>query len=109
MVIYSIWYNWLAHALGYNLPFLSLVMLSLITHISIIFKLTPGNLGINQIISGVVLNEMGLPPAAGVAITLLSTVTTIFISFTIGLAGNYFYFGKVNISKELFAKSDSSA
>lgn len=86
-----VWYWWIAHITNLNVDFISVTLLTLFLRISMIFKITPGNLGIEQIVSGLLMTLIGSNPQFGIIISLYTTVTTLLIVFTIGVYSNFQY------------------
>lgn len=86
-----VWYWWIAHITNLNVDFISVTLLTLFLRISMIFKITPGNLGIEQIVSGLLMSLIGSNPQFGIIISLYTTITTLLIVFTIGVYSNFQY------------------
>lgn len=91
-----IWYYWISNSLGFNLSFVAVALISLIMSVSIIIKFTPDNLGIAQLIAGSFMGLVGASSEQAVMITLFAFATTMFLIFTIGLYGNFYYFKTIN-------------
>lgn len=99
-----IWFQWIAYSLGLSVSFHAILLLSLLMDVSLIIKLTPDNLGVAQVFSGILMASAGLEPHIGVLISLFSSITAMSIIFTIGIAGNYYCMKQLNIPsvKQMF-------
>ena len=96
-IFFSImWYYWISRALGYNLSFIAIGLISLVISVSIIIKITPDNLGFTQLIAGGLMGMVGASPDQAVLITLFASATTMILIFTIGVWGNFYYFKTIN-------------
>ncbi len=95
-LLIGIWYWIISNELGYDLSFLVLVMLSLVSELSLIIKITPDNLGVNQLISGGLLASMGFMAEQGVMITLVASAMTLIVVFTFGIIGNHLFIKEFN-------------
>ena len=62
-----------------------LLVFTLIIRLSVILKVTPGNVGVQEILSGGIFSLMMLDPAAGILITLLTRLVTVFQMCTLGV------------------------
>jgi hypothetical protein len=92
------WFYWSSIALGAGVSLLGCVILGLFMKISIILRITPGNLGLEQILAGGLAVVIGSSVKLGVVISLYMTITTIFIVFTVGSLFtllNISYFGNL--------------
>lgn len=92
------WFYWNSKSLGFNLSFVEVGLISLIMNISLIVKITPGNLGITQLITASCINIIGGNPEQATLVTLFASAITIIIIFTIGLYGNFYYFKTINFN-----------
>lgn len=94
------WFYWSSIALGAGVSLLGCVILGLFMKISIILRITPGNLGLEQILAGGLAVTIGSSIKLGVVISLYMTITTLFIVFTVGLLFTLFnisYFGNLGL------------
>ena len=98
MVIIAFWYLSIAQALGYhNITFLSLLLLALWMHVSLIIRFTPNNLGVTQIVSAILFSLISLSPEQGVMISLIASAVTMVIAFTLGVGANIYYLKRWHI------------
>lgn len=74
-----------------------IALISLIMSVSVIIKLTPGNLGTVQIISGGFMALINSSVENAILITLFASATVLLINFTIGVIGNFYFFKTLNI------------
>jgi len=72
--------------------------------ISLILKITPGNLGVVQLVSGGIMTMAGYSPDEAVLITLFATAISMALALTVGVFGNFYYFKTLRI----FRLSDSA-
>jgi uncharacterized membrane protein YbhN (UPF0104 family) len=84
----GVWYWVIASGLGLDVSLVVLMLLSLVGELAIIIKVTPDNLGVNQLLSGALLAAMGFNPQWGVLISLMASATTLVLILTVGLYGN---------------------
>lgn len=80
-----IWYYWVISIFKINLSAISVIMLALLAKVSLILRLTPGNLGIDQLASGGLVVLLGGRAVDGVLVSLFITFTTILIVFSLGV------------------------
>ncbi|MDY0362862.1 MAG: lysylphosphatidylglycerol synthase transmembrane domain-containing protein [Desulforegulaceae bacterium] len=100
------WFYWISKILSFNLSFISITLISLFMMASIIIKITPGNLGVTQLLTGGMMGLAGLEPESAILITLLANATTILIIFSLGLISNIFYFKTINLFYLINSKKD---
>jgi len=92
-----LWFYYLAYALGMNLLFSEVALISLVASAAHIIKITPGNLGTTQLAAGAFMALAGYSADQAIIITLFATATVMLLNFTIGLFGNYYYFKTIDI------------
>lgn len=78
------WFYWTVHIFNLNIDLISVIFLALILKVSLIFRLTPGNLGVEQLVYGGIFALMNYDPKLGVLISLFHKSITIIISLSIG-------------------------
>ncbi|MDA3884420.1 MAG: lysylphosphatidylglycerol synthase domain-containing protein [Candidatus Delongbacteria bacterium] len=78
------WFYWTVHIFNLEIDLISIIFLALILKVSLIFRLTPGNLGVEQLIYGGIFALMNYDPKIGVLISLFHKSITIMISLSIG-------------------------
>ncbi|MBN2790142.1 MAG: flippase-like domain-containing protein [Candidatus Delongbacteria bacterium] len=83
-IVTIIWFYWTVHIFNLDIDIISVIFLALILKISLIFRLTPGNLGVEQLIYGGIFALMNYDPKIGVLISLFHKSITIIISLTVG-------------------------
>lgn len=103
----GLWYWVISKGLGIELSMVVLMLLSLVAELAIIVKVTPDNLGVNQLLSGALLAAMDFNPQWGVLISLVASATTLVLIFTVGVYGNYRFMRGLRISsmRELFTET----
>ena len=78
-------YYWAAVVFGFDIPLFSLLLLTLsIELMNIAFRFSPGNLGLNELVSGGIINLMGNPTEEGILIALLCRFANLLLTFSIG-------------------------
>lgn len=92
IVISIAWFYYIAKILGYNLSIFEIALISLIMNVTYIIKITPGNLGTSQLITGGFMGLIGSSSDEAILISLIATTTLIIINITLGLLGNYLLF-----------------
>lgn len=97
LFIFIFWLYFIAYALHFDFTFLEVAIISIVMQMSLIIKLTPGNLGTVQIIIGSLMQLMGKSGADAIIITLFATGTTMLVNFSLGLFGNFHYFRTINV------------
>lgn len=93
-------YYWANIVFGLSLSILSIIILTLVMKLSIIFRFTPGNLGVEQLVSGGVVAILGGKAGDGVLISLFVTLTTVIIAFSLGTLSTLYnmkYFNADNL------------
>ena len=110
-LLYAIWIYWAATTLRFSIPVSSLIMLALILKTSIIFRVTPGNLGVEQIVSGSILLALGGKLGDGVSISLLTKMSNMLLVFSLGFFANFYYMKHFDLTmariKTYFSKERS--
>ncbi len=95
-----LFYFWIARCLGYQeAGFLPLLLLNLWNMLSLLIKFTPNNLGISQLVSGVLFSLIALPAEAGVMISLVATLIFSLVALTLGTVANFYAIATFPVSK----------
>ena len=82
----SIRYYWATLVFNVHIPFVQLMVLTIVIELFGIFlKLSPGNLGIFELLSGTTIGFMGNDMGIGILLALLCRVTNLMLTFTLGL------------------------
>ena len=85
-------FAWIARCFGMEVYFTALLLLNLWNMLSLILKFTPNNLGISQLVSGVMFLMIGLPKEQGILISLTATLTFVLAALTLGTAAMGWHF-----------------
>ena len=88
-------FAWIARCLGMDVYFTALLLLNLWNMLSLILKFTPNNLGISQLVSGVMFLMIGLPKEQGILISLTATLTCVLVALTLGSAAMGWHFWQI--------------
>ncbi len=99
-----LWLYWISISLDFDLSLISAGLIGAIMSISLILKITPGNLGVVQLVSGGIMSMAGYSPDEAVLITLFATAISLALALTVGVFGNFYYFKTLRI----FRLSDSA-
>ena len=102
VLTYAAWSYYLSDALALNIPFMIHVLVAFMMKLSLLVKLTPGNIGITQLFTGGILSMYGYPAEAGILISTLQLGLLIVISFPVALVISLFQF---KYFKGIFSKS----
>jgi hypothetical protein len=84
------WYYFIAQTLHLPIPFLASLLLTMVLKLSIVLKLTPGNIGIDELISGGLFSSLGVDPSWGVIITLTARASVIVLMLTAGVGASIY-------------------
>lgn len=85
-----------AGQLGYEVGFLALLLLNLWNLLSLILKITPNNLGVSQLVSGVMFTMIGLPKEQGEMISLAATLFFILMALSFGVLAMAFQLWEIS-------------
>lgn len=80
----ALWLVWVAKNFGFDLSFFQLLLFSFLIKLTLLIKLTPGNIGINQFASSGIIMLVGGVAASGFTLSLYQTAIFIITSFLIG-------------------------
>lgn len=98
-ILAVIWIYWAVQIFNVGINLIEVVLIAMVLKMSLIIKITPGNLGVEQLFYGSVFILIGHDPGMGVLLSLFNRMITILISFTIGVV-----FTVVNIKYLKFSK-----
>jgi uncharacterized membrane protein YbhN (UPF0104 family) len=84
-LVNTFWSYWITIEYNLNVPFSVLFLVSIIMKLSMLFKITPGNLGLNQLANGGVFLLFGYEPSVGVFISTFAYITLFLFSFPLGI------------------------
>jgi hypothetical protein len=95
------WYFWMSKVLDFNLSYIAILMITMIQRISFILKFTPGNLGVNQLFSGLAFHLVKEDIAKGIILSAFGSAIVILLVFSFGSFVTFYnlkYFSKKKIS-----------
>lgn len=98
-LINTLWSYWICLEFGFDIPFYILFLIGIVLKISMLFKITPGNLGVKQLANGGVFLLFGYEPSIGVFISVFQFVTLFLFSFPLGLIFSYINSKHFSLSK----------
>jgi uncharacterized protein (TIRG00374 family) len=84
-------------SLGLNIPFRMALLIYLLSSFSVLINVTPGNLGVQEIITSLAAEILGVGADMGLLASLIIRAVTILAAFTLGPIFSYL------LSKELVA------
>jgi hypothetical protein len=97
--ITALWFYWTIYIFDLNIDLTSVIFLALILKTSWAFRLTPGNLGVEQLLFGGIFVLLSYDPKIGVLISLFHKSITIILSFSIGLIFTFINLKYFSLSK----------
>ncbi len=83
--IYSLWLHVIAEILDYKISFVAILIAAILSKVALLFRFTPGNIGVNQFAFSGIFVLLGLAASQGVSISLYVSAAYFCISFTIGI------------------------
>ncbi len=78
-------YQWMSHILDLNLSITSIFVIILITRISSLIRLLPGNLGLEEMYMAGIFKFIGQSVGVGIVFTLLLRLTTVVLFIPLGI------------------------
>lgn len=106
-ICFAFMYVQIAKSTGHDVPWLWGYFVTVSQDLTIIIKLTPGNVGVVEMISGFVSALTGVPAAVGINASLFNTLLHMLIIVLIGGFGSYFTLGKgINLAQQLKENRD---
>jgi uncharacterized membrane protein YbhN (UPF0104 family) len=92
---------WVAYgALGSPVPFRSALLIGMLTSFSLLIRITPGNLGIQEAVVSLSSGLLGIGTGQGLLVSLLIRVATMIPTFTLGPVFSFLLTRKLAISQE---------
>lgn len=85
IIIQSIWFLSIGNPLSLNLSYENYLMYAILLRLSVFIRILPGNLGIQEIFSGLISELIGIGFDVGITIGLLFRITSLSISILIGI------------------------
>ncbi|MEA1972157.1 MAG: lysylphosphatidylglycerol synthase domain-containing protein [Candidatus Cloacimonadota bacterium] len=89
IIAYILWFYYASYALGLKNSFSQIIMVALITRLSVIARIIPGNLGIQELFSGGALELAGGSLADGIIISLFIRLSALIIAISLGILGMF--------------------
>ena len=84
IILRVFWFYWAVHVFEMDVPLMALIGLALIAQLSLIVRIIPGNVGLNELISGGALSILGGTMGGGILISLFTRFSTLALTSTIG-------------------------
>lgn len=88
----AIWFYWIAQLFNIDLSFLAIALISLLLDVLLIIKITPDNLGVAQLLSGISSVILGGNIEDGILLSLFASMTSLVLVATVGVYGNFYFF-----------------
>lgn len=103
-LIFTIWSLRISHNFGFGFSFFQLLMLTFFIKFTLLFKITPGSMGVSEFASSAIILMLGGAAADGFALSLYQTTIFIIASLVIGsffsvINRRYFYFKNQKLNK----------
>lgn len=89
VLIHTIWFWQTADMLNISTDFAPVLLIVLILRIILLVRFLPGNLGVQEIMIGVVFAAAGFSMEQGLLIALVTRLASVLLAATIGLSGLY--------------------
>jgi uncharacterized membrane protein YbhN (UPF0104 family) len=96
-------YYVIAQALGEDLPLELLLVYTIFIRLSQVIKITPGNLGWNELLSGGIFAVYGLDPSIGFKISIAKVAVNLILSMIIGIGATYYNSKHFNFFSKLLS------
>ena len=100
----TLWSYWIVLGLNLNLTIIQLILIALLMKFMLLVKLTPGNLGLNQLASGGIALLVGGKVSDGFLLSAFQYLSLILVAFTVGIACTI-----VNMKHFKWQRNDSAA
>ncbi len=84
VAVTTLWSYWIVISLNLNLTIIQLILIALLMKLTLLVKLTPGNVGISQFASGGITLLVGGTASDGFLLSSFQYISIIFVSFTLG-------------------------
>ena len=84
LTLNTIWSYYIVKSLNIDLTLIQLVLISLLMKLTLLIKLTPGNLGFSQLASGGIALLVGGTMNAGFLLSTFQSLTVIIMAFSFG-------------------------
>lgn len=97
IILLYVWYYIIANSLNLGLSIDAGLLFIFFSQSSTLLKFTPGNWGSQQAVVGILFGLIGLKPNDAVLISTISMLSTVALSFSIGLISNFYYLRRFNI------------
>jgi uncharacterized membrane protein YbhN (UPF0104 family) len=97
VLIQALWYQQTASMLGLETSFLPMLLMALILRILLQLPMLPGNLGVQEVMIGVVFTTAGFSVDQGLLIALIIRLVSLLLAATIGMAGLYSNLKTMNV------------
>jgi uncharacterized membrane protein YbhN (UPF0104 family) len=88
-LIQTFWFWQTAQMLGVHSDLVSVFLVVLVLRIILLFRVLPGNAGIQELMIGIIFTSAGFSMEQGLLVALVIRLVSVFLAATIGLAGIY--------------------
>ena len=85
VLIFAIWSYWISIQYAMDIPFFALLITGFLLKVTLLLKITPGNLGLMQLGIGGIFSTLGLNYSDGVFISIYQLVCLVIITFPISV------------------------
>jgi hypothetical protein len=97
LIMVVVWYYMIVYISEIDISLIYLVLVALVSKLSLIFKFTPGNIGVEQAIAGLALGAVGSDAGLGVLISTTALVTSLALILPIGIIHSCVFSKEVSI------------
>ena len=90
LILAFISYQWLNVILEINLSLTSVFIIVLITKVSSLIRLVPGNIGLNELYTGGIFKIIGKDPGIGIVFSIIQRITAMIVFIPLGILHTFF-------------------
>jgi uncharacterized membrane protein YbhN (UPF0104 family) len=87
ILVYVLWFYYGSYSLGLDYSFSQIILVALITRLSVITRIIPGNMGVQELFSGGALVLAGGSLSDGIVISLFIRLSALIIAISAGILG----------------------
>ncbi|MEQ9063005.1 MAG: lysylphosphatidylglycerol synthase domain-containing protein [Vicingaceae bacterium] len=83
--VYIFWVYWAVNSFGMNLKMTSVILLAIVLRLSVIARFIPGNLGVQELLSGAAFQIVGENPMNGILVALFIRLCALSLGIAFGI------------------------
>ena len=96
-LLMAVMYFSVGEACGFKVSVLWGYLVAVSQELSLVFKFTPGNIGLAEMVSGLVSGITGVSPVDGATVSLVCTVVNVCLCLCVGFAASWLFLRSVNL------------